>query len=204
VSVLAGRVQEPTDVDKLKLDRLLNYINGSKDIGITLFKAVDYPIAYIDASYAVHEDCKSHSGVVITLGAGPVYVSSTKQKIVAKSSTEAELIAVSDGMGEVLWLKNFMFDQSNYDCLHDAKVPSLPAKVYQDNLSTIALLTTGKIYSGRTKHINIRYFFVRDRWLSDEIIIEYMPTESMIADLFTKPLSGSLFRYLRMILLNYL
>ena len=67
--------------------------------------------SYIDASYGVHADGKSHSGTIITLGAGPVYVRSSKQKIVTKSSSEAELVALSDNASHVIWARNFIIAQ---------------------------------------------------------------------------------------------
>jgi hypothetical protein len=63
---------------------------------------------YIDASYAVHRDAKSHTGVVITLVGGAIYCKSSKQKVVSKSSTEAELIGVSDGLTQVLWTRLYL------------------------------------------------------------------------------------------------
>ena len=67
--------------------------------------------AYIDASYGTHPDGKSHTGVCMLLGKGAFYVQSCKQKIVSKSSTEAEIVAVSDGISEVIWARNFLLGQ---------------------------------------------------------------------------------------------
>jgi hypothetical protein len=72
-----------------------------------------------------------------------------------------------------------------------------PAVIAQDNKSTIALAEKGRSTSGRTRHVSIRYFFVKDRIDSREIEIKYVPSESMIADFFTKPLQGALFVRLR-------
>jgi hypothetical protein len=78
-----------------------------------------------------------------------------------------------------------------------------PATVYQDNMSTIALAAKGRSTSDRTRHIHIRYFFVKDRVDSGEVRIEYKPTKLMLADLLTKPLQGDLFRAMRKELLNW-
>ena len=78
-----------------------------------------------------------------------------------------------------------------------------PAVLYQDNMSTIAMLKNGRASSDRTRHINIRYFFVKDRVDAGEIRVEYKPTEQMIADILTKPVQGSLFLKLRAWLLNW-
>ena len=67
--------------------------------------------------------------------------------------------------------------------------------MYQDNKSTILLVENGKASNGRSRtwHINIRYFFVKDRVDSGEVKIEYCPTKEMVADYFTKPLQGASF-----------
>jgi hypothetical protein len=78
-----------------------------------------------------------------------------------------------------------------------------PARVYQDNQSTIALAANGRSTSTRTRHIAIRYFFVKDRVDFGEIEIEYLPTEMMRADIMTKPLQGELFREMRASLMGF-
>ena len=193
-SFLATRVQAPTSQDYGKLIRLLKYVNGTRDLWLTLEAEEDWGLfAYIDAAYGQHPDGKSHTGVCMLLGKGAFYVQSSKQRIVSKSSTEAEIVAVSDGLSEVIWARNFLVDQG---------VPLGPAVVYQDNMSTMALMEKGRSTSSRTKHISIRYFFVKDRVESGEVVIRYAPTEQMVADMLTKPLQGELFRKLRMALLN--
>ena len=193
-SFLATRVQAPTFQDYDKLQRLLRYVNGTRDLWLTLEAGDGWGLfAYIDAAYGQHLDGKSHTGVCMLLGKGAFYVQSSKQKIVSKSSTEAELVAVSDGLSEVIWARNFLLSQG---------VQLGPAVVYQDNMSTMALMEKGRSTSSRTKHINIRYFFVKDRVEAGEVVIKYAPTEEMLADILTKPLQGELFRKLRQALLN--
>ena len=76
--------------------------------------------------------------------------------------------------------------------------------VYQDNKSAILLEKHGRVSSSkRTRHINIRYFFVKDRIESGEVSVEYCPTEHMLADYFTKPLQGSQFKIFRNRIMNY-
>ena len=144
---------------------------------------------WVDGSYAVHNDMKSHTGGTMTLGRGSVYSTSVRQKLNTKSSTEAELVGVADVMPQILWTRYFLQSQG-YEM-----VPSI---VYQDNQSAILLENNGKASSGkRTRHLNIRYFFVTDRIHSKEIQVEYCPTGIMRADFFTKPLQGALFRRFR-------
>ncbi len=149
-------------------------------------------LVYADASYDA--DGKSHTGVHITVGRGGVFFRSTKQKIVTKSSTESELIGLSDSLGQAIWTRDFLIEQGY-------KVG--PAKVIQDNKSTITLTAKGRSTSDRTRHIHIRYFFVKDRVDSGEVDIEYKSTKLMLADLLTKPLQGDLFRAMRRELLNW-
>ena len=80
------------------------------------------------------------------------------------------------------------------------KLPAI--KIGQDNQSTIKLIERGQPASQRTKHINISYFFLKDRIKDKEIEIVYVPTDQMVADLLTKPLQGTKFRMLRSKLLN--
>ena len=77
-----------------------------------------------------------------------------------------------------------------------------PANIFQDNKSTIALVKKAKPASKKTRHINIRYFFIKDGVESGEIKVTYCPTEKMVADLLTKPIMGELFTKLRKMLLN--
>jgi hypothetical protein len=117
-----------------------------------------------------------------------------KQWLNTKSSTEAELVGVDDGMPLVVWTRNFITAQG-YKVKDNI--------VYQDNQSAILLEKNGRASSGRrTRHIDIRYFFVTDRVKQKELRIEYCPTGDMVADFFTKPLQGSLFRKLHAIILN--
>jgi hypothetical protein len=196
VTFLGSRVHIATVDDWNKLERGLKYLNAEPDIGIVLRPSrggVDIT-AFIDAAYGVHADGKSHSGLCIAIGSGPVFVKSTKQKIVSKSSTEAELIALSDGCSQVIWSR---------DLLLSLGYNIGAATIYQDNLSTMAMVENGRSTSERTRHINVRYFFVKDRVESGEITIEHMPTEKMTADGLTKPLQGEPFRAMRRRLLNW-
>ena len=75
--------------------------------------------------------------------------------------------------------------------------------MYQDNQSTMRLAENGRSNSDRTKHIKLRYFFVKQYLDNGEFELEYCPTESMVADILTKPLHGEIFKRLRAMLLGY-
>ena len=195
VSYLTSRVLEPNQADNRKLGRLLKYLNGTRDMGLILRPGDSTQIeADIDASYGSHSDGKSHSALHLSIGAGNILAKSSKQKLVGKSSTESELIALSDMCSTVVWVREFLIAQGE---------EPLPAKVYQDNQSAMALIERGRSTAERTRHIKIRYFWVKDRVDMGDINIVYKPTELMIADLLTKPLQGDRFKQLRRMLLNW-
>jgi hypothetical protein len=196
ISFLATRVQAPDVDDQKKLDRVFRYLNGSTELGICLSAdASPRVIAHIDASYGVHQDFKSHSGLTLSLGAGPIDASSTKQKINTKSSAEAELIALSDKATRAIWCREFLIHQGYKET---------PATLYQDNESTIKLATHGVASSNRTRHVSIRYFWLKDRCETGDVEVIYKPTTEMIADILTKPLHGDIFIKLRKLLLNWI
>jgi hypothetical protein len=131
---------------------------------------------------------RSQGGLAISLGLGLIKARSHRLSINTKSSAESELVATSDDVPEVIHLNAFMTGQG-----YDLK----PSRVRQDNEATIRLLEKGRSDSRRTKHINTRFFFVHDRIEKGEIVLEYTPTEHMVADFFTKPLQGNLFVRMR-------
>ena len=98
-SFLCTRVTKATVEDQQKLFRLLVFLRRTKDVVLTL-RPQDLKLkAYIDASFAPHQDSKSHTGVTIFLGDALVYAASRKQKCVTKSPTESELVALTDYIG---------------------------------------------------------------------------------------------------------
>jgi len=164
------------------------FLGGDKDGALRVY-------TYADASYGVHPDAKSHSGMFISLGRGPSMTKSVKTKIVPKSSTEAELVTLSDTMSLAAFQLNFL-ESLGYDVK--------PGILYQDNISTMRLAENGRSNSDRTKHIKIRYFFVKQYLDSGEFEMVHCPTDLMVADILTKPLQGDSFLRLRDYLLGVL
>lgn len=149
---------------------------------------------WVDASFAVHPDMKSHTGGTLTMGQGAIYSTSTKHKINTTSSTTSEIVGVHDVLPQILWTRYFMEAQG-----YGVKESVL----YQDNQSAILLEKNGRASSGRrTRHINIRYFFIHDRIDAGELSVAYCPTGDMVADFFTKPLQGTLFKKFRDLIMN--
>jgi hypothetical protein len=144
---------------------------------------------YVDAAFGVHKDMKSHTGNVMTLGKGCISSDSLKQKVNSRSSTEAELIGIDDVVSKILWTKRFV----------EAQGFQVKANIiYRDNTSSMKLETNGKESSGkRTRHFDIKYFYITDLIQRGELSIKYCPTDAMIGDYMTKPLTGSKFIQLR-------
>jgi hypothetical protein len=151
---------------------------------------------YVDASFAVHPNMRGHTGGGLTMGRGFPIVSSTKQKLNTRSSTESELVAVDDMMPSILWTRYFLKAQG-YNVSDNI--------IFQDNKSTMLLECNGKASSSkRMKHINVRYFFITDRIAKGEVRVEWCPTKSMVADFMTKPLQGSVFKNFRDLIMGSL
>jgi hypothetical protein len=196
IAFLCTRVSCSTKSDWSKLKRVLEYLNGSLEEFLTL-GADDLckMLTWVDASYAVHVDMKSHTGGAISFGRGAVMSKSSKQKLNVKSSTEAELVGASDYLPYSIWAKKFL----------EAQGYRLQKNVfYQDNQSTIRFEENGrKSYGPNSRHIDIRYFFIKDRMEIEDFVVKHCPTEQMLADFFTKPLQGNLFRKFREVIMGH-
>ena len=177
VSFLATRVSTPDKDDYRKLARVIKYLQTTINLVLRLEGTNDWIVKWwVDASYAVHPNTKGHTGGCMTLGKGTVIGFSAKQKLVARSSTECELIGIHDVMPTLLWTRNFMEAQG---------LPIKDVILHQDNQSSILLAKNGRMSSSkRTKHIDVRYFFVTDRIKKKDLRVEFCPTEQMIADFF--------------------
>ena len=133
---------------------------------------------------SVYYDMPNHTCGTMSSGKGVIYSNSSKQKINTKSSTECELIGTNDVLPQALWTK-YVLDHQGY---------KTSTTINQYNQSAIKLEENGKISSGkRTRHINIRYFFNMDQVKNGNVVIEYFPTENMVANFYTKTLQGKLF-----------
>ena len=185
IGELSKRVQECTTEDDSKLDRAISFAKSVRDVPLRLKAELPPRVTVsIDAAFANRTDMKSTSGTCITLGVGFFIASSKVQKLNSKSSTEAEIIAVSDGMNIPLWLADFIRLQG---------YPPQPVRLEQDNQSCITLLTKGRSTAETTRFIEIRKFWISAYIKNGAVDIVYVPTEDMTSDYFTKPLKGALF-----------
>ena len=195
IQYLTTRVLHADVNDKLKLERVLKYLNSTRNLGLILSSNNPMELlAFIDAAYGVHRDRKSHTGVVASLGTGSILDLTNAQSINTTSSSESELVGLSDGIKPILYIRNFLIAQGYED---------LQTTVFQDNMSTIQLVNNGIGNSNKSRHIDIRYFFVTDRLKQGHLRVKHLGTSDMIADILTKPLTGEQFIKLRDLLLGY-
>ena len=167
-------------------------LNDKKRIGAISLENMH---TWIDAAYSVYNNMRSQTGGAISLGWGIIHDKSTIQKLNTKSSTQSEVVDFSDYLPHNIQIKIFL--QSQGYCIKNNVL-------YQDNQSDIRMEENGRnSCAGNSRYIDIRYFFSKDRVDKKEISIKYYPTTKNLADFFTKPLQGNLFRFFRDILMGY-
>jgi hypothetical protein len=173
----------PTLGDLKKVVRIFKYINSTKGNCLEFLVSKIEVCAYIDASHMCHPDTKGHGGVVISLGpnGGTIYAKSFKIKNISLSSCEAELAAGHEGIQRGLYVRRLL-TEFGYELG--------PVKLYQDNEAAIKLLENNMSNSFKSKHINVRYFYAREKIDNGELKIIKLPTDKMIADVLTKPMTG--------------
>jgi hypothetical protein len=181
-------------LDKAK-ESVAQYIKGTIDMPRILgADAMTSLVTWVDASYAVHPDMRSHTGGCMSFGTGVLTPKSMKQKLNTKSSTEAETVGGSDYVPNVIWTELFLEHQG---------IIIESNKFKQDNISTKRLITNGIRSTGPgSRHIDIRYFWMKNRLDTHNIDVEYCPTEEMLADFYTKPLQGALFKKFRDVIMG--
>jgi hypothetical protein len=132
----------------------------------------------------------------MTLGKGAVVSSLNKMKCNTKSSTKTELIALHEKLPDVIWTRYFVECQG-YDIDE--------CTIFQDNMSALLLEKNGQVSSSKqSKHIKAKYFLIRDDYDAGEVDLKYCSTDTIWADILTKPLQGQKFRDMRAFLQNCL
>ena len=190
LSFLGKRTSKADVDDWVKLERLLSYLYDTKrmplTVGIDNLSVVKW---WADASFAVHRDMKSHTGVLASLGRGAIYARSAAQKLNTTSSTEGEVVAGSEALAQALWTSSFL-RHKGYAVKN--------ALLHQDNQAAIRMHTNGVMSrKRRSRHIDIRFFFIKDRVDAGDVEVTFCGTEGMVADFLSKPLQGGIFRKFR-------
>ena len=191
VNTLSRKSKSANIEDLEAINRVLFYIVGTQNLGL-LFHSGEGIRLYstVDASYASHHDLKSHSGCTLHIGknSASFLTLTKKQTVLADSSTVAEYIATHLAAKQIMWTRNFLFELG-----FEQEAATI---LFEDNMSTIAII--GKNGNGnKTKHIQLRFNFIREQVKDKTISMKYLPTTDMISDILTKPLGPTAFLYLR-------
>ncbi|THH16855.1 hypothetical protein EUX98_g9236 [Antrodiella citrinella] len=181
VSLLSRFSEKPGMAHWNAVKRVYAYLKGTKGWWLTLGGDENSPaVGYSDADGMSNPDRHAISGYAFLIG-GAVSWSSKRQEIVSVSTTEAEYVALTHAFKEAIWLRNFIIEVF--------RAPPLPMNVKSDSMGAIALAKDDKFHA-RTKHIDIRFHFVRYNIEDKKIILTYCPTDDMTADIFTKALDN--------------
>ncbi len=196
VNYLSRYNQNPSKSHIELARRIMAYVAGTRHLGLVFHSGEGIKLyATVDASYACHTDLKSHTGVTLHIGknSGSVFSLTQKQSITADSSTVAEFIGCHLAAKQILWARNL---------LEELGFPQdLPTTMFEDNKSTIVLLNR-EYNCSKTKHIQLRYNFIREHIKENRIRVEYLASEDMISDMLTKNLLPTTFLHLRTKLLG--
>jgi hypothetical protein len=181
---LASYTTNPSLQHVTTLKRILRYLAGTKDLGITYSKATTNSndnsfIGFADAAFANHNNHKSTSEYVFLAAGGAITWKSKKQITIALSSTEAEYVALSEAAQEACWLRN-LFEELGYP-------QELPVIIKGDNDGSIAMAKNQQFHN-RSKHIAIRWHWVRELVQQRLITIENCRDPQQTADILTKAL----------------
>jgi transposase InsO family protein len=193
VGCLSRFMNAPTEEHMNAAKQVLQYLSKYPDRGLFYGfideKSTEDMLVHVftDADFAGERNGrKSTSGLLLRWGDHPITWSSKLQPIVTTSTTEAEFVAAAAAVKEGLWVRKlltFPKQEAHQFILHC------------DNTATIQLITRKTAgVGGRTKHIDVQYMFLRDRYLRNEFRLENVSSKENLADLFTKPLPGPAFR----------
>lgn len=162
------------------LKRILRYIKGTLDFGLSFTKARDSELltCYVDADFGSEPDRKSTSGYLMKVFGNTIFWTTRRQTSVALSSTEAEYVALALATADLIWTKGLLEEING--------IKNILPIIYEDNQSCIHLLS--KWEHKRLKHVDVKYNFVRDNYEKRLFTVKYINTKNQLADILTKPL----------------
>lgn len=171
--------------------RILKYLKKTKHYCLIYHKDNVELTGFVDADWASDSlDRKSYTGFCFVMSGSVISWQSKKQKTVSLSSTEAEYVALSEASREAVYLRNLMYELTGRKCM---------IKLKCDNQSALKLATSHQAHA-RSKHIDVRFHYVKDAVKSKLINIEYISTQEMPADLLTKGvLSTKHYKFMHML-----
>eukprot|EP00392_Amoebophrya_sp_AT5.2_P019431 g20267.t1 len=187
--------------------RLIRYLKGTRNFSlvfrgdkpleidaVTKVPQAEDVVGFSDADWGNSEDRRSTSGIMVFYGGNLVFWQSITQKSVALSSTEAEYYAISECSREIQYYRNLLSEISKTCKIPDVK--QNPTTIFEDNKSRIDLVGMTET-TKKSKHIDIRYNYVKDLFQRGEIKVLHVSTKQQFADILTKPLNVNTFNYLK-------
>ncbi|GKC42143.1 hypothetical protein Tco_1059865 [Tanacetum coccineum] len=193
VNLVCRFMESPKEVHLQAAKRIMRYLQGTLDYGMKYKRGEDSElIGFTDSDYSRGlDDGKSTFGYAFMIGSGAISWSSKKQPIVTLSTTEAELVAATACGCQAIWLR-YILEEFNFSQRE-------PTIIFCDNNSLIKL-SRDPVLHGRSKHISVRFHFLRDRTRSQELELVYCRSEDQVADILTKALKPAVFHKLRRML----
>ena len=182
----------PTEAHLTAVKRIFRYLKSSFDLTLAYKKSEEYFCCYSDSDWAGDKDDRhSTTGNIFMLGGAPISWLSKKQPIVALSTSEAEYVALCSAVQETVWLRRLLSSiHVDVNC---------PTTIYEDNQGSIAM-AKNPVSHARTKHIDIRFHYIREAVSNGIVTIFYCGTKDMLADILTKPLVRDRFQTLRQLI----
>jgi transposase InsO family protein len=179
ISKLSQFLEKPTTTHVTAVKRVLRYIKSTKSYSLTFTPSDGTLLGYSDSDWGGDlDERRSTTGYIFTIGkSAPISWKSHKQPVVALSSSEAEYMAMVEATKEAIHLRQLL---TSFDMAQDKST-----NVYVDNQSAIALAQNTSKHHNRSKHIDIRYHFLR---LQTDVVYTYVETKKNLADILTKPL----------------
>lgn len=172
-----------TNVHFKHAKRILRYLKGTIDKNLTFTKEIIDIHGYVDADWANDaNDAKSYTGYVFKYAGGAVSWESKKQSTVSLSSTEAEYVAISQAAKEAIFIRGLLGELISCE-------KQEPTVIYNDSQSAQKLVSN-PVFHNRTKHINVKHHFIREAVDRNDIKLNYLQSNEMVADVLTKGLHG--------------
>lgn len=190
VSLISRFMANPTELHFGTAKRIMRYVKGTLEFGIWYQReGKSELLGYTDSDYAGDvDDSRSTSGYVFLMSGGAVAWSSRKQPIVTLSTTEAEYVAAATCACQAIWMKRILKEIG-----HEQDEEMV---LFCDNTSTIKL-SKNAVMHGKSKHIRVRYHFLRELANEGVVKLVYCSTEEQLADIMTKPLKMASFQRIR-------
>ena len=168
--------------------RIIRYLKGTKNYGLTYGRGDSILRGYADASFAdPNEQRKSTTGFLFLHGSNLISWASYVQPSVTRSTSEAEYLSLADAAQEATWLRRLLSEMGN--------VQKLPTVIYEDNIGAIYMAQGAG--NKRVKHIDVKYHFLRETVRDGKVKLVHLPTKLMIADTLTKSLPRDAFNVFR-------